>query len=457
MNTNIFSADIRSTEFHKLLLHQEAINMLFSAKSSSAPASQFPGDTRSGSRIRLSPGSDLHRQLQLIHLTDHDLYILSELQPVIAKNIEAIVDAFYRNLKNEPSLRAIIEEHSSVERLSRTLAVHVQEMFQGTMEDAFIQKRLKIAQVHLHIGLLPKWYMSSFQDMEQSILYFIDRHLINRADMLPAVRAVTKIINLEQQLVLEAYEEAHLTLHKEQQAVKDRLHEQISFTTRSLLKVFNQTNTSVASLTATSNRVGAISKESVQSSSEAASRSEEGKHELEQHGKHMKSLQELMDFMRTETGELKAIAAKIDDITNIVAGIAEQTNLLALNASIESARAGEHGRGFAVVATEVRKLSGETKKSVHTVSELVRKTNDQIQLVSNHIENADNQISDGTKRVHEINSMFDGIVQEMAKSREQSNDAETEVHSLIRELREVEQAISQVGSSVSSLHDLTQE
>ncbi|PMV33612.1 chemotaxis protein, partial [Pseudomonas sp. FW305-3-2-15-C-R2A1] len=80
----------------------------------------------------------------------------------------AIVDAFYRNLKNEADLRAIIEEHSSVERLSRTLAVHVQEMFQGTMDDTFIQKRLKIAQVHLHIGLLPKWYMSSFQDMEQS-------------------------------------------------------------------------------------------------------------------------------------------------------------------------------------------------------------------------------------------------------------------------------------------------
>lgn len=171
----------------------------------------------------------------------------------------------------------------------------------------------------------------------------------------------------------------------------------------------------------------------------------------------MKSLQELMDFMRTETGELKASAAKIDDITNIVTGIAEQTNLLALNASIESARAGEHGRGFAVVATEVRKLSGETKKSVDTVSELVRKTNDQIQLVSTHIENADNQISDDTKRVHEINSMFDGIVQEMAKSRKQSNEAEAEVHSLIQGLREVEQAISQVGSSVSSLHDLTQE
>ncbi|GEK57201.1 hypothetical protein CHL76_02570 [Marinococcus halophilus] len=431
--------------------------MLFSAKSSSAPVSQFPGDTHSGSRIRIASGSDLHRQLQLIHLTNHDLYILSELQPVIAENIDAIVEAFYRNLKDEPQLRAIIEEHSSVARLSRTLAVHVQEMFQGTMNDSFIQKRLKIAQVHLHIGLLPKWYMSSFQDIEQSILYFVDQHLANRADVLPAVLAVTKIINLEQQLVLEAYEEAHLTLHKEQQAAKDHLYSQISATTRSLREVFDQTSTSVATLTSTSNRVVTISKESFQSSSDAAAHSEEGKQELEKHGKHMKSLQELMDFMRTETNELKAIAAKIDDITNIVTGIAEQTNLLALNASIESARAGEHGRGFAVVATEVRKLAGETKKSVDTVSDLVRKTNDQIQLVSNHIENADNQIGDGTKRVHEINSMFDGIVQEMAKSRQQSNEAETEVHSLIRELHEVEQAISQVGSSVSSLHGLTQQ
>jgi len=90
---------------------------------------------------------------------------------------------------------------------------------------------------------------------------------------------------------------------------------------------------------------------------------------------------------------LAAIADKIGDFVSIIQGISEQTNLLALNAAIEAARAGESGRGFAVVADEVRNLAGrtrdataeiaglvetigqETRKSTHTMTEVVETTN----------------------------------------------------------------------------------
>ncbi len=67
----------------------------------------------------------------------------------------------------------------------------------------------------------------------------------------------------------------------------------------------------------------------------------------------------------------EALAASLDDITNVLKGlvqnndevvrIASQTNLLALNASIEAARAGEAGRGFAVVAGEINHLASDSR------------------------------------------------------------------------------------------------
>ncbi len=86
----------------------------------------------------------------------------------------------------------------------------------------------------------------------------------------------------------------------------------------------------------------------------------QGFQEVESSGSKLQHSLEKFAKVKESANNLQSQAAKITEITGMVAAIAGQTNLLALNAAIEAARAGEQGRGFAVVAEEVRKLAEQS-------------------------------------------------------------------------------------------------
>ena len=55
-----------------------------------------------------------------------------------------------------------------------TLERHISEMFDGKIDNVFIEKRHQIAVIHARIGLEPKWYLSAFQDLLNSFFTIIN-------------------------------------------------------------------------------------------------------------------------------------------------------------------------------------------------------------------------------------------------------------------------------------------
>ena len=414
-------------------------------------AGESPDQTK---RIRLNQHAEFKKQLAMVDLTDEDLWVLSRLKPLVTEHIETIVTRFYQNLEHENSLMEIIHDHSSVDRLKKTLTIHIQEMFSGVIDEAFLEKRIRIAHVHLRIGLLPKWYLGAFQDLLLSMLSIFENALSDE-EYRRSVKAVTKILNIEQQIVLEAFEDEHARLRRLDEESKNDLHRQIKDTSGSLAALFAETTGAVQELVDKSSEIAETSRAGTKTAVSVEQKSIGGKKELEEQEHQLNQMGSSMTQIEQEIKKLEEIALQIEKIFGIVTGIAEQTNLLSLNASIESARAGEHGKGFAVVANEVRKLSDDTKKTVSTVSELVNNTNAQISIVTKHITDVNQLVNESKDKMSEINRLFDDIVSNMKTSKEQSGRIEGDLQSFLSGLQDVNAAVSQVAVSVDSLVELT--
>lgn len=406
-------------------------------------------------RIRLSDHPEFQKQLAMVGLTNEDLWVLSKLKPLVSEHIETIVARFYQNLEHESSLIDIIHDNSTVDRLKKTLTIHISEMFSGIIDEAFLEKRIRIAHVHLKIGLLPKWYLCGFQDLLLSFLTLFESALA-AGEYMRAVKAVTKILNIEQQIVLEAYEEEHARIRTLEEERKAELHRQIKDTSGSLAALFAETTGAVQELVDKSADISKTARAGTKTASSVEEKSIGGKKELEEQEQQLNKMGSSMTEIEQEIKKLEEIAGQIEKIFGIVTGIAEQTNLLSLNASIESARAGEHGKGFAVVANEVRKLSDDTKKTVSTVSELVDNTNAQIGIVTRHITGVNQLVVKSKEKMTEINHLFDDIVDSMKLSKNQSGKIEEDLTSFLSGLQEVNGAVSQVAASVDSLVELTE-
>ena len=415
----------------------------------------FFTDLQRQGEVQVPAHSTLARQLALIQLKDEDLAIAKAIQPVIVQHIDQIVDSFYEHIAAEELLMQIIDKNSSIERLKLTLNRHIQEMFSGRIDNAYYEQRSRIAAIHMRIGLEPKWYMCAFQNLLVSIVGLLDEAIEDKRELVLAIQAVTKILSIEQQIVLEEYENEHEQARQREQQKKDELRLALTNSAHELAAVAEENSSSVEQLTEQSREVLRFAENGAGFSIKAQQLSQEGKEKLENQQQQMNLIERSVEQISREMGMLEDNAEKIRGIVDVVTAIAEQTNLLALNAAIEAARAGEQGRGFAVVADEVRKLAEQTKQSVSGVRELIEKTNQQTVVLSSVVREIQSLVHSSTAMTSETNAFFEAIMNAVTESKELSSRIQRELENFFRVMEDMNEAVAQVALSADQLSDIT--
>ncbi len=396
------------------------------------------------------------KQIEMLNLTKQDLQYLKAFQPFVMDNIDGIVDRFYSMIVTERDLVDIINRHSSVEKLKVTLRRHIIEMFNGIIDEEFYLRRIKIAKVHVHIGLRTQWYICAFQDLTVSFIDLVEQYITHPKDQFSTIRAISKISNFEQQLVLEAFENT-VEQHKEMmERKKEVVEKKIIESSEGLATISQETNNSFQRLSKQSDEIKLLAKKSIQVSAMAENQALEGREQLKSQSQNMNNIIHSLNDITENTEQLTEMSKEMESIMSVVTNIANQTNLLALNAAIEAARAGEAGKGFSVVADEVRKLSIQTKESVTSVATLLHKTNDRIDKLVHSLSNIQEEVASGEGNMVQTEGQFTNILNSMTEAKEQNDCMEKEVLAIAEILNELGIAFEEVTSSAEKLANVAQ-
>ncbi|MFJ7469575.1 protoglobin domain-containing protein [Peribacillus frigoritolerans] len=397
-------------------------------------------------------------QVNIIDLTEYDLKLIHAFREAIEPQVERVVDAFYQTILQVPELKGIITAHSTVGRLRKTLITHMLSLFNGVIDDDFVKLRTKVAKTHYRIGLQPRWYSSGFQNVQNHLQRIVFEQTKNEDEQRALISAIGKILNLEQQLVLEAYEVEHLKARENQyKEIKEEVKRKISLVSEKVLYLSEETDASVKQLIEN----GQFVKKQIATRAEQSLRSktmaEEGQKRMQILTEKIQNLVYFMKNVDEKIVLLNQSFISITEFVKLVQGMADQTNLLSLNSAIEAARAGEHGNGFAVVSNEVRKLAEQTKKSIAEIDAIVQSSNEYMKDVVDSVLRVKEVVQAGEKESGLTENSFNEIIGVIKGNITDSAEMEVTIQGLVSIIHEIGSATEKVSRHAGILNNTANE
>jgi len=394
--------------------------------------------------------SSVLEKLRFHNLTEDDLGIIKAWSDVCRNALDILVDKFYAHIQNNTQTNEILRQHTTIERQRPMLSRYILTMFDGKIDENYIQYRIRVGQVHDQIDLDSNWFVAMYEIIRNVLIETVKKAGANRDDLDMFKESLQRLLQVDIAVVITAltdsrrdkieklhednlkkFEEAKTFLNEEARVLKkissrdltekmegdfegqySEIQKMLNETIVNLYDSISQISDGAEQVSNASYEISKASQALAQGSSEQAATLEEMSANFEEmvslstrNAEKAELAQKLaestktsvdkggnsMNQLSTAMDKIKHSSDSTAKIVKTIEEIAFQTNLLALNAAVEAARAGDAGKGFAVVAEEVRNLAMRSaeaaKNTAQMIDESVKNTYEGVRLNEEVLEN----------------------------------------------------------------------
>lgn len=141
---------------------------------------------------------------------ERDRDLLHAVRAPVAAEADALTDDFYAAVLRFPGARAVLTNDAQVKRLKLSLARFIEEMLSGPWDEAYHQKRRRIGEVHVKVGLPDRYVFTAMNLMRRDMCEIVRKHYADDPERAwQTVHAISRVTDLELAVINAAYMEAH--------------------------------------------------------------------------------------------------------------------------------------------------------------------------------------------------------------------------------------------------------
>jgi diguanylate cyclase len=149
--------------------------------------------------------TEIRQRKALLNFTALDAETLATFAPVIAKNIDSLVQEFYRIQTSIPEIALLIGDSDTLNRLQHAQHKYVIDLFSGVYDLEYVNNRLRIGLVHKRIGVEPKLYLSATKLLKDLLFDLIFSQIAVVEARQAIIISLDKLLIFDVTLVVETY------------------------------------------------------------------------------------------------------------------------------------------------------------------------------------------------------------------------------------------------------------